>query len=109
MLLAGRNCDGVTGADFACFAFDADSASAVGDVIDFFGFGMVMLASAGADGETCFGKVGEEFADFRAVFGDEGGDVVEIFYVHKSATAQSNNFDSGSTREIQTVRCAFTR
>jgi hypothetical protein len=27
--------------------------------------------------------VGEEFADFRAVLGDEGGDVVEIFYVHR--------------------------
>ena len=73
MLLAGRNGDGVAGADFAQFTFDANSAGAVGDVIDFFGFGMVMFLSAGAGGKAGFGEalvanggiaVGEEFADF---------------------------------------------
>src|SRR5213075_1127881 len=82
VLLAGGDRDGVAGFYFAGFVFDADTAGAVGDVINFFGFGMVMFLRAGADGQAGLGEalvadsrvaMREEFADFGAVFGDEGG------------------------------------
>ena len=51
------------------------------------GFGEALVANGGI-------AVGEEFADFGAVFGEEGGDVVEIFYVHKCCHGYSN-FSNG--------------
>src|SRR5256885_16006840 len=81
VLFAGRDCDGVASFDFGKLAFDAHATLAVGDEIDFLGPGVVMLLGAGAGRKASFGQalvadggiaVGEQFADFRTGFRDEG-------------------------------------
>src|SRR5436190_870420 len=54
VFFAGWDCDGVTGADVGEFAFDAHASGALGNVIDFFGFGVVMLLSARANRKARF-------------------------------------------------------
>ena len=88
---AGRNGDGVPRPDFAQLARDADFSRAVRDEINFFRARMKMFLRARADGQPRLGEalvadggiaVREEFADFRAVLGDESGDFVEVLDVH---------------------------
>ena len=90
---ARRNGDGVTGADLAGFAGDADPARAVREIIDLLGPDMIMLLGAGADRNARFSQalvaddgiaVRQQFADFRAVLGDEGRNGVQVCDVHEA-------------------------
>ena len=92
VLLAGQNGNSIADFDLAGFAIDAHAAGAVGDVIDFLGLDMIMFLRAAAGGQARFSQalftnagiaVREQFADFRAVLGDERRNFVEIFDVHK--------------------------
>ena len=56
VFFAGGNGDGITGADVCQFAFNAHASEALDDEIDFFGFGVVMLLGARANGEARFGE-----------------------------------------------------
>jgi len=88
---AGRNGNGVTGFHVACFAFDANPSRAVGDVINFLGFDVIMFLRARAGRQTRFRQalvandgiaMRQQFTDFRTVLRDEGRCFVEIFDVH---------------------------
>lgn len=92
--LPGRDGDGVAFAHVAGLAVDADASGAMGDEIDFLGAGMVMFPGGAADGEAGFGEalvadggvaMGEQFADFGTVPGDERRLGVEVFDIHKGA------------------------
>ena len=83
--LSGENGDGVASDYIANFCFDTDSTASVGDVVDLLGLLMVVFLGSAADGQTCLGQtlvangrvaVGQQFANFRAVLGDEGDDFI---------------------------------
>src|SRR5947207_15242301 len=56
VLSAGWDGDGVADAHVFQFTFDSHSPAAVSDVVNLFGFGMVMFHRAGSDGQPCFGE-----------------------------------------------------
>ena len=94
MLLAGENRDGIARLNLSQLAFDADFSRSVGDVIDFLGDRMKMFLGGGAHRQACLGQaliadagisMCEQLADFRSVFGDEGGSLVELFEIHYGA------------------------
>ena len=106
MLLAGRNGNGVTGSDLRQFVLDAHSALACRNEINLLGPGMVVFLRAGPGGQTSFRQalladggvaVGQQFADFGAVLGEEGRHGVQIFYFHTIAAEHS--IRNGGTQE----------
>src|SRR5262245_21832145 len=101
--LAGRNRYRVAHPDFALFAFDAHAPGAGGDEVYFLGLGMIMLLSASPDGETRLSQaliadarvaMREQFADLRAVLGDEGAHGVQVCDVH-SVFLWSSDLETG--------------
>src|SRR5258708_33769228 len=94
MFLARRNGNGVAGLHFGHFSLQAHSAAAGGDEINFLALGMIMLLGARADGQARLRQalvadgriaIGQQFADFRAVFGDEARRHMEVFDFHTEA------------------------
>ena len=87
----GRNGDGVERADFAEFAVEFHATGAAEDVVNLLGLRMIMLLRGGSDGDGGLREalvadagvaVGEELADFGAVFGGEGDGLGAIDDVH---------------------------
>ena len=88
---AGRDGDGIARFHILIFGFNAYAALSVCDVVDLFGARVKMFLGARTRGQSGFGQtlvadvgvaMGEEFADFAAVFGCEGGGVLKVFDVH---------------------------
>ena len=95
VFLAGRNRHRIAGFHFAKLAFDPHPPGARRDEINFFRSRMVVRLGAAANGQARLRQalvadnrvaVGEQFANFRAVFRDEGRRFVEVFDVHKSSS-----------------------
>jgi hypothetical protein len=83
--LSGEHGDGVASGHITDFSFDTDSTDPVSDIVDLLGPRMVVFLGGAADGQTCLCQtlvansrvvVGQQFANFRAVLGDEGGDFI---------------------------------
>src|ERR1051326_83260 len=91
MFFSGRNCNRIASLDLCGFMLDAHAAPAGSNEINFLGSCVVMLLGAAAGGQTRFSPtliangrvaVGEQLANFGAVFGNEGRCLVDIFYFH---------------------------
>src|SRR5260370_42447122 len=94
MFLAWRNGNGVAGLHVGQFSREAHSAAAGSDEINFLGLGMIMLLGARADWQARLRQalvadgriaIGQQFAEFGAVFGDEARRRVEVFDFHTQA------------------------
>src|SRR3954468_12425751 len=92
VLFTRQDGDRVAGFYFGVFAFDANSAFAGGDKINLLGPPVVMLHGASANGHARFGEalvadcgipMRQKLANFRAVFGREPWEIVQVFDVHR--------------------------